>query len=369
VKRRDGVFKRHGWWWIDYIDATGRRHREKAAPSYEVAKLVYRDKMNAIAKGEVTGIRDEHLRLRDFEKRRYWPTTAPTLSRWEAQRARSILDNQVLPRFGDLKLSALRREAIDRWQAERRAAVSSGTANKELSRLKHLLNRAVAWGYLRDSPARAIKKVKDTPGRVRYLSAEELDLLLNGRIETVKASDGRTWTVRRGPDPSLRIYIVAALQSGARRGELLNLRWNDVDMKAQTLTFRQTKNGDSRTIPMTATMRALLQELPRPLDPGAPVLPQRSPQALSRVFGYLVKRLGIKDLHFHDLRHDAASTLTMAGVSQRAVMAMLGHRDPRMTVRYQHLSPEHLHEAARALDARRPLRSGTISALGESGSA
>ena len=125
-------------------------------------------------------------------------------------------------------------------------------------------------------------------------------------------------------------------------------------MKARTLTFRQTKNGDARTIPMTATLRELLQGLARPVDATAHMFPQRSPQALTRVFGYLVRRLGIKNLTFHDLRHDAASTLTMAGVSQRAILAMLGHRDPRMTIRYQHLSPEHLHEAARALDTRPP---------------
>lgn len=90
-----------------------------------------------------------------------------------------------------------------------------------------------------------------------------------------------------------------------------------------------------------------------------------------RAFGYLVKRLGIKNLHFHDLRHDAASTLTMAGVSQRAVMAMLGNRDPRMTIQYQHLTSEHLHEAARALDTRphEHAPTGTISAPQESGSA
>jgi integrase len=122
---------------------------------------------------------------------------------------------------------------------------------------------------------------------------------------------------------------VGALQNAGRRGELLSLRWRDVDMRAQTVTFQQTKNGDARTITMTRTLRAARQALPRPLDPDACVFPQRSPQALSRAFGYLVKRLGIKDLHFHDLRHDPASTLTMAGVSQRAVMAMLGHRDPR----------------------------------------
>ncbi len=361
---RDGLFQRNGWWWIDYTGADGKRHRKKTAPSYEVAKAVYRDRMNAIAKGEVMGVREEGIRVRDLVKQKYWPTIKPTLSRWEQQRTQSILDTQILPRFGDVKLIGLRRETIERWQAERLAAVAGGTANKELMRLKHLLNRAVAWGYLRDSPARAIKKAKEAPGRVRYLTAEELELLLNGRTETVKASDGRTWTVQRAPDPALRLYVVALLQTGARRGELLNLRWGDVDMRARTVTFRQTKNGDSRTIPMTTTLRELLQALPRPLDHEAHVLPQRSPQALSRAFGYLVKRLGLKDLRLHDLRHDAASTLTMAGVSQRAVMAMLGHRDPRMTIRYQHLSPEHLQDAARALDTRphEQASTGTISA-------
>lgn len=62
--------------------------------------------------------------------------------------------------------------------------------------------------------------------------------------------------------------------------------------------------------------------------------------------------LKLSNLTFHDLRHDTASTLTMAGVAQRTVMALLGHRDPRMTLRYQHLSPEHLRDAVRALDQR-----------------
>ena len=209
-----------------------------------------------------------------------------------------------------------------------------------------------------------MSKTKEAPGRVRYLTAEELDLLLNGREERVRASDGRTWTVRHAAAPPLRCYIVAALQTGARRGELINLRWADVDMKARTVTFRQTKNGDARTVPMTATLRDLLQTLPRPLDPNAHVFPERDPHVLSRSFARLVQRLGLKDLKFHDLRHDAASTLTMAGVGQRAVMAMLGHRDSRMSLRYQHIAPDHLADAARALDTRPHQTSptGTISA-------
>jgi integrase len=82
------------------------------------------------------------------------------------------------------------------------------------------------------------------------------------------------------------------------------------------------------------------------------VFPQRDPKVLTRSFARLVRDLQLPNLRFHDLRHDAASTLTMAGVPQRTIMAILGHRDPRMTMRYQHLSPEHLRDAVRALDQR-----------------
>ena len=234
-------------------------------------------------------------------------------------------------------------------------------------RLKHLLNRAVAWGYLKDTPAKAIKKAKEAPGRVRYLTPEERNQLLNGADVTVKAKDGRSWTTHRAPNPTPRLYILAALQTGARRGELLALRWADVDMKARIITFRMTKNGDARTVPMTDTLRETLPTLPRPLKADAPVFPIREPNVLSRSFARLAHDLGLKNLRFHDLPHDAASTLTMANVPQRTIMAILGHRDPRMTMRYQHVSPEHLRDAARALDgagreAPRAGSSGTITA-------
>jgi integrase len=80
------------------------------------------------------------------------------------------------------------------------------------------------------------------------------------------------------------------------------------------------------------------------------VLPERDLKVLSRSFARLVADLEIPNLRFHDLRHDAASVLTMAGVPQRSIMEILGHRDPRMTMRYQHLSPGHLKDAMRALD-------------------
>lgn len=116
------------------------------------------------------------------------------------------------------------------------------------------------------------------------------------------------------------------------------------------VSFPNTKNGETRSIPMTETLHRLLQGLPRPLDQTALVLPALSADAVTIGFGRLAKALSLSNLKFHDLRHDVASTLMMAGVPQRAVMEILGHKDPRMTLRYQHLSPGHLRQAMRSLD-------------------
>ncbi len=347
---RDGLFQRRGWWWLDYYDAEGRRHRKKAAPDYQTAKGLYRVTMSKIAKGELTGVREEGLTFKEYAERRYWPKVKPTLAPAWADRSAAILAALVV-RFGGMRLSGLRREEIESWYAERLDQVKASTANRELSRLKHALGRAVVWGYLRVNPAGPVKKAKEPPGRVRYLTRDERAILLDGQDVTVKASDGRAWTIRRAPSPVLRVYIVAALHTGARRSELVRLTWGGVDMRGRTLTFTHTKNGESRTVPMTDTLWAVLRELPRSLDPDAPVFPERDPKVLSRLFARYVKAVGLRNLTFHDLRHDAASTLTMAGVPQRTVMAILGHKDPRMTMRYQHLTPGHLRDAMRALDA------------------
>ena len=171
------------------------------------------------------------------------------------------------------------------------------------------------------------------PGRVRYLTPEErLTLLDQAR-------------------PALRLVIEAALQTGARRGELCSLRWTDIDMRTRLVSFPQSKNGERRSVPMTETLYRLLQSLPRPLDHTTLVLPTMSADAVTIGFGRLAKAFNISNLKFHDLRHDVASTLTMAGVPQRSVMEILGHKDPRMTLRYQHLTPAHLRKAMTALES------------------
>ena len=123
----------------------------------------------------------------------------------------------------------------------------------------------------------------------------------------------------------------------------------DVDWKARLITLEARKTKTRRTLPMTEPLEALLRSLPRGLDPTARLLPAITPEELTRAFRRYVQTIGLPNLRFHDLRHDVASTLTMAGIPQRAIMEILGHRDLRMTARYQHLAPVHLRRAVDAL--------------------
>src|SRR5262245_45733427 len=138
-------------------------------------------------------------------------------------------------------------------------------------------------------------------------------------------------------------------------------------MRTRTVSFPKTKKGERRSVPITETLYKFLQGLPRPLDSQALVLPVLSTGAVTVGFARLVKNLGLTNLKFHDLRHDVASTLTMAGVPQRTVMEILGHKDPRMTLRYQHLTPAHLREAISALDTHKEASLGGPKASSEAG--
>ena len=247
--------------------------------------------------------------LKDFIEKKYWPTIKENLSEFELKRARCIIDLHITPNLGTFRLSKIRQEDIECFQAQRLAKVATGTVKKEMMGLKHTLNRAVAWRYLKDTPAKGLSKVTPPPGRIRYLTPEE-QAAISGSAR-----------------PELQLYILAALQTGARQGELAALRWSDVDMKTRTITFEKTKNGERRVVPLTDTLRETLQAFPRPLDPQAKVLPNLSADAVTIAFHRLAEDLNISNLRFHDLRHDVASTLTMAGVSQRAIMEILGHKD------------------------------------------
>jgi integrase len=135
-----------------------------------------------------------------------------------------------------------------------------------------------------------------------------------------------------------------------RRGELLSIRWTDVDLENRRLYLRETKNGSLRVLPLNDLAFRLFAGLPQGA-PGALVLVGVDGQRLSVYTRRLFQKLGIQDASFHSLRHTAASWLVMGGVDLYAVGQLLGHRTPRMTQRYAHLSPSYMAGAIGKLDS------------------
>jgi integrase len=222
--------------------------------------------------------------------------------------------------------------------------ISPATANRYMASLSHCLAVGVReFQLLDDSPMRKIKPQREPRGRVRFLSADERDALLR---ECKAHSE------------TLYIVVLLALSTGARRGELLGLRWNDVDLERGTLTFHETKNGERRTVPLTghALIAMANREEVRPPGDNPRVFRGRvkhdKPLSVDAIFRRATAKAGIADFRFHDLRHSAASELAMSGAGLAEIAAVLGHKTFDMVKRYSHLSEAHTHDVVARMNAK-----------------
>lgn len=141
--------------------------------------------------------------------------------------------------------------------------------------------------------------------------------------------------------------VVIALNTGMRKGEILSLEWRMIDLKNGSIRLENTKNGDKRNVPLNNTVMEVLRSLPRAINDG-----KLFANTLHKwgAFDLAVRKAGIKDFHFHDLRHTFASWLVMAGANLTTIKELLGHRSITMTLRYAHLSKDHRAAAVRLLD-------------------
>lgn len=272
------------------------------------------------------------------------------LERKRREGKRSIKDDEriltkcVLPAFGpDQRLRALTREMIARYRERRLVEVSPYTVSNELAVLRHLLRCAHEIGDLDAVPV--IKLPKKPDGRLRYLEEDEIARLLTA--------------CRDSRNRCLFPVVVLALNTGMRKGEILGLEWERIDLSSGRITLVRTKSGKPRGIPMNDAVYAALVEL----EPDAGrrtgrLFPNGNDRRGSQIrvaFDFALKRAGIADCRFHDLRHTAASHLVMKGAALREVQEILGHSDLRMTLRYAHLSPAHLRGAVQRLQFGVPL--------------
>lgn len=148
----------------------------------------------------------------------------------------------------------------------------------------------------------------------------------------------------------LQPVVALAATTGMRRGEILGLRWLDVDLANSTIWLPQTKNGEGRCVYLNATAKAALESIAPQGEPSKALVFNLNGDYVGHTFKKACNDLGIADFRFHDLRHTAASWLRMTGADIHSVATLLGHKDLRMTARYSHLSPAFLGEAVGKLD-------------------
>lgn len=200
---------------------------------------------------------------------------------------------------------------------------SSSTANRYLAALSQALTIAVKeWGWLKENPLFKISRLREGKGRERYLDKEGIASLLAA--------------CRQSKSPYLYGVVIFALGTGARRGEIFNLKWEDVDFVRSAATFRGTKNGETRTVPLSrSVLECLEHERKRRIIFSPNVFPCVD---IRTAWERVVEKANLKDVRFHDLRHTAASHLAMNGASTLEIAAILGHKTLSMVKRYSHLS-------------------------------
>jgi len=317
--------------------ANGNRERERVGYRRSEAVAALESRMTDIRRERFDGILPEPTCTLNEIWRRYLAHSIATKSPMQVEREKGIYKNHLKSNFGTIPLNEITPEQVEGFQATRKGEnKAASTINKEVQLLKNITKKAVEWKRIRTNQIAGVKPFKEPPGRVRYLEFDQYVKLIAVLPK---------W---------LRPIVIVTAFTGMRRGEVCTLKRENIDLKTRQIILEETKNGDRRVIPMNQTVYEVIIDLPPRLDTlylfagedGEPLKLER----VSVTFKRKCKTAGIENFCFHDLRHHFASWLTMKGQNQRTLMELLGHKDPKMTTRYQHLSPEHLRNAVEMLD-------------------
>ncbi len=246
--------------------------------------------------------------------------------------------------FGDMQLSEITYLDLETFRNRRKATPTmkgtpraDATVNREMATLKHMMGKAVDWGLMEASPFKKGKKLlfRENNCRLRFLTETEIEALLNACV------------------PHLKPIVEAAIHTGMRRGEILSLKWEQIRNGLIYLT--KTKSGKARQIPINDRLGQLLKELRQRNQLKSQYVfcgpDWKRLYWVSTSFNTACKKVGLEDFRFHDLRHTFASQLVMKGASLKAVQELLGHADLKMTMRYAHLTQEHLRDSVNLLNS------------------
>lgn len=349
---RGTIGKRGNSYYIRYYDLDGKQYWETIGPRKKDAEKALAERLKAINAGEFQ--KWEDITFGDFAKR--WITAHRSRIRERTAISYEQHLTRFIPFFGRYKLRQITPEMVENFIAElENQGLSAATCAKHLRTLKTIFNRAVEWNYLSRNPAQFIKPPRVIQKEVDYLTPAELQTLIDACL------------------PEHKALIMTAVLTGMRRGELLGLRWPDIDFNSNTIFVRvalykgkldELKSQHSRRkIPMP---KVLVQELKthqarlavdlpsNELDlvfPNAAGKPMDGNNLVKRIFEPTLKRAGLRRIRFHDLRHSFASLLIAQNEPIKYIERVMGHSSIQVTMKnYAHLLPDAGEQAAKRLE-------------------
>jgi integrase len=329
------IYKRNGHWhFTKTIHGVRYRCALPTARTKGQAEEAERQKLKEIHEGTFGKSKASEVFI-DFAERVYLP--------WSKENKRSTNDQYHIKTFRAFfrrkTFAEITPMLIEKFKSVRRKTpIVTGkgdgmksrprrpaSVNRELECLSSIFAMAMRKPHclIRENPCREVAKLKEENRRSRYLSADEEKRLL---------------AVCVGEREHLLPNVVLALNTGMRRGEILNLRWSQVDFGRSQIHLTRTKSGKERDVPMNTQVHNLLFNLARH-ESGFVFASQKTSRALThckRAFTKACELANITDLHFHDLRHTAATRLAEMGAEPFTIKDILGHSDLRMTDRYTH---------------------------------
>lgn len=319
-------------YYIDYC-FNNKRYREKVGSSKTLAESALGKRLSEITENRFFDVRrEEKIKFEDFAQEYFELHCKVNNKSWHTFDAKNIV---ILNRFfGGKCLHEITPRMIEQFKAQRAEIVKPSTINRNLAGLKSIYNKAIAWKrFSGTNPVKEIKLYKENNQRLRYLEKEEA-------IRLISNCDG-----------FLQPLIIVALNTGMRLGELKQLKWRDVDYKREIIYLRETKNGKTREISMNEHVKNAFIQIPKHHDSSYVFCKQDGKPFgdIRKSFWTALRKSGIKEFHFHDLRHTFASHLVMSGHDLNTVRELLGHKTIQMTLRYAHLSPKHMKHAVDSL--------------------
>jgi len=328
-----GVYLRGGRWWIRYR-FDGKLVRQSIGD-----RILAERTMEEIRHR----IEDGRHEIKPKGERRTFEEMIGVYLEKKADKRSLARDRQsflkLRPFFGATFLHAIARTDVELYKTERRKQVSGATVNRELALLRHLFNIAIDENYVRDNPARRVKMFKEQKGKRRSFVYSELELqaLVNAAA------------------PHLRAILAVAIGTGLRKGDILGLRWNQVDFGHNVITLFMQKTEEAIEIPMLPMVREVLMRLKGSAGQAPFVFINAAGNKIIDIrtaFSGAKNRagLGAKGYTFHDLRRTFATMLYNRGVHLTKIQRLLGHTSVLTTERYLGVKFEETAQAIAVLD-------------------